>query len=109
MRQLKLQPNLENNDPAKFGEMMVNSHQSLKHDYEVSCTELDILVDTAMGIEGVAGARMTGAGFGGCTINLVKRDALDNFTGIMEKEYRQKTGIKPDIYPVGITGELKRL
>jgi len=100
---------LENNDPAKFGEMMVNSHQSLKHDYEVSCTELDILVDTAMGIEGVAGARMTGAGFGGCTINLVKRDALDSFTGIMEKEYRQKTGIKPDIYPVGITGELKRL
>ncbi len=100
---------LKNNKPLKFGEMMVQSHDSLKHDFEVSCAELDILVDTALKIDGVAGARMTGAGFGGCTINLIKNDISDIFSEKIIDEYKQKTGIVPDIYPVEISGEMKRL
>ncbi len=100
---------LKTNNPLKFGEMMIHSHESLKHDFEVSCFELDTLVEIALNTGGVAGARMTGAGFGGCTINLVKNDSLKLFSEKIEKEYKQKTGLNPEIYPIEISGELKRL
>ncbi len=83
---------------AAFGQLMIESHQSLKNDYEVSCTELDLLVDLALKQEGVLGARMTGAGFGGCTVNLLKRDYVDVFEKRIKKEYKKITGINPDIY-----------
>lgn len=96
-RVLAAQKALENNEPAKFGKLMYQSHQSLAEDYEVSCKELDLLVAIAKKA-GAAGARMTGAGFGGSTVNLVNKSKIDEFTELIEKEYEEKTGIKPDIY-----------
>ena len=83
---------------STFGQLMIESHQSLKVDYEVSCAELDLLVDLAIKQEGVLGARMTGAGFGGCTVNLLKRDYVNTFKKRIKKEYKKITGINPDIY-----------
>ena len=83
---------------SAFGQLMIKSHQSLKDDYEVSCPELDLLVDLALKQEGVLGARMTGAGFGGCTVNLLKRDYVNAFKKRIKKEYKKITGINPDIY-----------
>lgn len=85
------------NYPA-FGQLMIESHQSLKDDYEVSCAELDLLVDLALEQEGVLGARMTGAGFGGCTVNLLKRKYIDAFEKKIKQGYKKITGINPDIY-----------
>jgi galactokinase len=82
---------------SAFGKLMVESHRSLKNDYEVSCAELDLLVDLALKQEGVLGARMTGAGFGGCTVNLLKRDYIDAFKKSVKNEYKKITGINPDI------------
>src|SRR6202043_91378 len=70
-------------DLERMGQLMVESHVSLQHDYEVSCPELDFLVDTAIGLEGVLGARMTGGGFGGCTVNLLRQGATERFRGII--------------------------
>jgi len=81
-----------------FGQLMVESHQSLKEDYEVSCVELDLLVNLALKQEGVLGARMTGAGFGGCTVNLIEKNYLDAFKKKIKNEYKKITGIIPDIY-----------
>ena len=81
-----------------FGQLMIESHQSLKDDYEVSCTELDLLVDLALKQEGVLGARMTGAGFGGCTVNLIEKNYIDAFKKNINNEYKKITGISPDIY-----------
>ena len=89
---------LEAGDYIAFGQLMIESHQSLKVDYEVSCQELDLLVDLALKQEGVLGARMTGAGFGGCTVNLVKRDNVNIFKKTIQKEYEKITGNIPDIY-----------
>jgi len=83
---------------SAFGQLMIESHQSLKDDYEVSCTELDLLVDLALKQEGVLGARMTGAGFGGCTINLIEKNYIDGFKKSIKNEYKKITGINPDIY-----------
>ena len=83
---------------------------SLQHDYEVSCAELDFLVDTAIGIEGVFGARMTGGGFGGCTVNLLQRGASDSFRRQITAAYHERFGITPQIvecHPSGGAGELK--
>jgi len=81
-----------------FGQLMIESHQSLKDDYEVSCAELDLLVDLALKQEGVLGARMTGAGFGGCTVNLIEKNYIDAFKKNIKNEYNKITGINPDIY-----------
>ncbi|MBA7653631.1 Galactokinase [subsurface metagenome] len=89
---------LKNNDFTTFGQLMIESHQSLRDDYEVSCPELDLLVALALNEEGVLGARMTGAGFGGCTINLVKKAYLEHFIEVISEEYKKKTGIIPEIY-----------
>lgn len=82
---------------AQLGELMAASHQSLRDDYEVSCRELDVMVDIAMQHKGVAGARMTGGGFGGCTVNLVRQDVLPGFQKFVAREYELATGIRPAI------------
>ncbi len=89
---------LGRNDILEFGRLMNESHKSLKKDYEVSCSELDIMVDIARSINGVIGARMTGGGFGGCTVNIVKKEVLDKFFRAVNKEYEKRTSIKPGIY-----------
>jgi galactokinase len=97
-------------DAERMGQLMVESHLSLQHDYEVSCAELDFLVDTAIGIEGVFGARMTGGGFGGCTVNLLQRGASDSFRRQISAAYHERFDITPQIvecHPSGGAGELK--
>ncbi len=83
---------LEAGDIAAFGQLMYASHEGLSHDYEVSCPELDLLVDIARHQPGVLGARMMGGGFGGCTINLVREDDLDAFTKEITSQYLAQTG-----------------
>jgi len=85
-------------DLAQFGELMRDSHQSLRDDYEVSCDELDLMVRLAQQVDGVYGARMTGGGFGGCTVNLVRADAVHRFTTLIAKNYSLETGHDPEIY-----------
>ena len=85
-------------DIDTFGALMNASHAGLRDAYEVSCDELNVLTDIAYSIDGVLGARMTGAGFGGCTVNLVYSNAVEEFRNRIMKEYTQRTGIEPDIY-----------
>lgn len=89
---------LRERDARRFGELMNASHESLRMDYEVSCGELDTMVRLARAHEGVYGARMTGGGFGGCTVNLVDRDRADAFRSHIVAAYRAETGITPDLY-----------
>ena len=86
-------------DLRRMGELFVASHRSLQFDYEVSCEELDFLVDIAAGIEGVYGARMTGGGFGGCTVNLVEPPAVARFETEIAKSYKERFAVEPRIYP----------
>jgi galactokinase len=90
-------------DLPTLGELMAESHRSLRDDYQVSCAELDTMVEIAGAQPGVVGARMTGGGFGGCTINLVHADSAENFKRAVATEYEQRTHIRPDIYVVGAT------
>jgi galactokinase len=89
---------LELGDLTGFGQLMQESHRSLREDFEVSCEELDRMVEIAFGVEGVYGARMTGGGFGGCTINLVRSDCVEEFRSKMSLCYKQATGLVPEIY-----------
>jgi len=89
---------LRKNDLSEFGKLMYQSHLSLKNDYEVSCPELDCVVDICAEEEGVYGARMTGAGFGGCAICLVNREFAGAVVRRLLIEYRQKTGRTPQVY-----------
>jgi galactokinase len=91
---------LERGDPESLGRLMSESHRSLQEDYEVSSTELDLLVGIARGIAGVYGSRMTGGGFGGCTISLVGSGAVEEFQSAVAQGYERATGRKPDIYIV---------
>ncbi|MFN7945371.1 MAG: galactokinase [Blastocatellia bacterium] len=84
----------------EMGRLMIASHQSLRDDYEVSCPELNLLVDTALGVSGVFGSRMTGGGFGGCTVSLVRNDALTAFTETITRAYQPTFGQTPGIYVV---------
>ncbi|MCS7314046.1 MAG: galactokinase [Bryobacterales bacterium] len=86
-------------DLATMGRLLVASHKSLRDDYEVSCDELDFLVETALGIEGVLGGRMTGGGFGGCTVNLLEAGAEDCFHREISEAYRRRFGRDCQIYP----------
>jgi len=81
-----------------FGRLMNASHKGLRDDYEVSCSELDLLTDISHSVDGVVGTRMTGAGFGGCTVSILHRDALETFRTRITTEYRKQTGIEPEIY-----------
>jgi galactokinase len=87
-------------DLARMGRLFVESHRSLQHDYEVSCEELDFLVDDALQIPGVVGARMTGGGFGGCTVNMVTHAAVPVFEQEIQSRYFSRFGIHPEIYKV---------
>ena len=89
---------LEHQDLDEFGRLMAESHQSLRDDYEVSCKELDLMVELARQIEGVYGARMTGGGFGGSTVNLVREEHVEEFRERVAREYEQVTKLKPEIY-----------
>jgi galactokinase len=89
---------LENNDMNKFGKLLYASHKSLRDDYEVSCKELDLLVELASQEKGARGARMTGAGFGGCTVNLVNKDSVTDFVENIKSKYYKNTGIEADVY-----------
>ena len=89
---------LKNSDLNAFGALMAESHLSLRDDYEVSCAELDTMVDLATPLEGVYGARMTGGGFGGCTINLVKAQSVGWFKETVSRGYEQATGLVPEIF-----------
>jgi len=89
---------LQLQDADRFGHLMYRSHASLRDDYEVSCKELDLLVDLAASSPAVYGARMTGGGFGGCTVNLVKADSAASFKVQIAQAYAETTGICPDIH-----------
>ena len=94
---------LKNNNLERFGVLMNESHASLRDDYEVTGPELDTMVEEAYKIEGVIGSRMTGGGFGGCTVSLVKDDAVDTFIENVGKNYAKKTGLKPEFYVAEIS------
>lgn len=93
---------LKKGDMKTFGELMNESHRSLSEDYEVTGEKMDALVAAAWKQEGVLGSRITGAGFGGCTVSLVKDEFIDSFTENVGKEYTEKTGLQADFYVVEI-------
>ena len=96
-------------DLKLFGKLMNASHASLRDDYEVTGPELDCLVEEAWKIQGVIGSRMTGGGFGGCTVSLVKDEAIDTFIEKVGAAYEAKIGIKPDFYIAEIGGGATRI
>lgn len=89
---------LKSGNLEHFGKLMAESHAGLRDEYEVSCVELDALVEAAGDVDGTIGARMTGAGFGGCTVNLVKEEAIDQFVESVSKAYEKQFDIQPEIY-----------
>lgn len=89
---------LRRGDLLTFGRLMYESHLSLRDDYEVSCRELNVMVEIARRVEGTYGARLTGAGFGGCTVNLVDEEKAEDFRSKVSEAYRAKTGTEPQIY-----------
>lgn len=93
---------LKENRIEEFGKLMNESHRSLRDDYEVSCKEIDILVDLAWETEGVIGSRITGGGFGGCTVSIVKNDAVDGFIKNIGEQYLAKVGHEAEFYVVDI-------
>ena len=101
-RTIKAVNALKENNIEEFGRLMNASHVSLRDDYEVSCEEIDILVDLAWQIPGVIGSRITGGGFGGCTVSIVKKDAVDHFIDTIGKQYKEKVGHEAEFYVVEI-------
>lgn len=101
-RTIKAVEALKADDIETFGKLMNESHISLRDDYEVSCEEIDILVNLAWETEGVIGSRITGGGFGGCTVSIVKNDAVDNFINVIGNAYEEKVGHKAEFYVVDI-------
>ncbi|WP_224336268.1 galactokinase [Haloprofundus halobius] len=95
---------LREGDYAAVGERMFDSHESLRDDYEVSCAELDVVVELAREAEGVYGARLTGAGFGGSVVALVAPEAVAEFEAAVRREYPRRTGVEPDIYDCDVVG-----
>ena len=91
---------LKRGDIFEFGQLMYASHLSLKEDYEVSCEELDILVEEAWDIDGVLGSRMMGAGFGGCTVSIVENSAVSEFISRVGQNYEKRTGLHAEFYVV---------
>ncbi|GAB3826377.1 galactokinase [Hymenobacter jeollabukensis] len=95
---------LQRHDLAGFGQLMHASHAGLRDDYEVSCTELDVLEEAARGLPGVYGARMMGGGFGGCTINLVAPEQVDSFISTVSQAYQRRFGRELETYQTSIVG-----
>lgn len=109
IRLLHAVDHLKKNDIGAFGCEMFLSHEGLQHKYEVSCAELDLLVETARRIPGVAGARMMGGGFGGCTINVVAEDSHDDFIRLAGEAFEMRMGKRPLVYDVTIADGARRL
>lgn len=101
-RTIKAVEALKNNDIETFGKLMNASHVSLRDDYETSCEEVDVLVEEAWKIDGVIGSRITGGGFGGCTVSIVKDEAIDEFKERLTKVYQEKVNKTPEFYVVSI-------
>lgn len=109
-RTLKAVNALEKNNMKLFGRLLNDSHESLKNDYEVTGIELDTLVSSAQGQSDIVlGSRMTGAGFGGCTVSLVKEDSIDKFIEHSTKQYEEKIGYAPSFYIVDISDGARKL
>jgi galactokinase len=89
---------LDRHDLKEFGALMRQAHASMRDDFEASCAELDLMVNLAEQLDGVYGARMTGGGFGGCTVNLVREEYVDGFVDIVSAGYERAVGLKPEIY-----------
>ena len=100
---------LKAGDIESFGKLMNQSHISLRDDYDVSCEEIDILVDLAWKIPGVLGSRITGGGFGGCTVSIVKNESIDTFIETIGKTYLEKVGPEAEFYTVDIGDGASRL
>ena len=101
-RTIKAVEALKNNDIALFGKLMNASHVSLRDDYAVSCDEIDVLVEEAWKIDGVVGSRITGGGFGGCTVSIVRNEAVDEFMDRLGKVYKERVGKEASFYIVDI-------
>ncbi|MGN7938887.1 galactokinase [Virgibacillus sp. 6R] len=93
---------LQQGDIESFGQLMCDSHTSLRDDYEVTGFELDTLVEAALNQQGVIGSRMTGAGFGGCTVSIVENEKIDQFIEEVGKAYKEKTGLTADFYVANV-------
>ena len=108
-RTIKAVEALKNNDIETFGKLMNASHVSLRDDYETSCEEVDVLVEEAWKLDGVIGSRITGGGFGGCTVSIVKDEAIDTFKEKLTAAYQEKVGKTPEFYVVSIGDGPSRL
>ena len=102
-RVTSLKQELEKGNMIACGQLLLQSHLGLKNNYQVSCEELDFLVDSATELPGVLGARMMGGGFGGCTINLIHKEAIEEVSENVLTAYKNKTGIKAEVYQVNIS------
>jgi galactokinase len=96
-------------DILQFGTLMNASHESLRDNYEVTGIELDTMVGAAQKINGVVGSRMTGAGFGGCTVSLVREDTVEKFIDQVGKEYHAKTGLRADFYQTEVSDGVREI
>ena len=108
-RTIKAVEAVKNNAIETFGKLMNASHVSLRDDYETSCEEVDVLVEEAWKIDGVIGSRITGGGFGGCTVSIVKDEAIDEFKERLTKVYQEKVNKTPVFYVVSIGNGPSRL
>jgi galactokinase len=108
-RVLKARLSLEQGDLATFGRLMKASHESLRDQYEVTGFELDTLFEEASAIDGCIGTRMTGAGFGGCSVSIVRNEAVDRFKTVVAERYTAKTGLLPTFYVCEIGDGAKEL
>ena len=108
-RTIKAIEALKKNDIKEFGKLMNASHVSLRDDYKVSCKEVDFLVDFAWKFEGVIGARITGGGFGGCTVQIVKNEAVEKFKKEIVPAYKKATNLDCEVYVVDIGDGARKL
>ena len=108
-RTLKAVKALEDNNLELFGQLMVGSHVSLRDDYEVTGIELDTLVSLALKQDGVIGSRMTGAGFGGCTVSIVRNESVGNFIENVTKGYEEVIGYEPTFYVASISNGTRKI
>lgn len=106
-RVIEFSETLKNNDLIKAGSLLFETHQGLKNQYEVSCSEIDLLVESAMNMDFVLGSRMMGGGFGGCTINFVKNNHIGQFEKEINEIYQKETGIAPSFYNIEITNGIE--
>ncbi|MCR5509806.1 MAG: galactokinase [Lachnospiraceae bacterium] len=107
-RAIKAVEALKNGDLAEFGKLMNESHISLRDDYEVSCPEIDVLVDAAWACDGVVGSRITGGGFGGCSVSIVADDKIESFKEALAGAYKEKCDLEPEFYVVSVGDGPKR-